>query len=248
MTQLTTCDIVEPLVLEHVPFEGKWITLFDARYNYTAKQFEGYAQFTGGVRRVGVSLTPRRAVEALSKWVHGWITGDQIARLFKLAAGIARDQRIVELGSWKGKSTLALGWGSKSGNSAQVWAVDPHTGTSRYWLWYNKGVPGSTYAQHRANIVAGGVDDIVYTLVETGLAAAGMIRQPVGLLFVDADHDYAAQDVCAWLPKVAPGGWVALHDTQYPSVCAAIEIINETGEFGGRTDVDNMAVFQRKTT
>jgi hypothetical protein len=46
------------------------------------------------------------------------------------------------------------------------------------------------------------------------LAAATEFSGSVGLLFVDADHDYEAirADLRAWMPVVVQEGWVAFHD------------------------------------
>ena len=36
---------------------------------------------------------------------------------------------IVEIGSWKGKSTVSLGLGSRERNKIKIYAIDPHTGS-----------------------------------------------------------------------------------------------------------------------
>lgn len=44
--------------------------------------------------------------------------------------------------------------------------------------------------------------------------AAAQFSAAIGLLFVDADHAYAAvsADLRAWSPRIAADGWVVLHD------------------------------------
>jgi len=45
---------------------------------------------------------------------------------------------IVEIGSWKGVSTIWLGKGSKTGNSVKIYAIDPHTGSPIHREMYGK--------------------------------------------------------------------------------------------------------------
>lgn len=39
---------------------------------------------------------------------------------------------IVEIGSWKGKSTIWIANGSKDGRNIKVYAIDPHIGSSEH--------------------------------------------------------------------------------------------------------------------
>jgi predicted O-methyltransferase YrrM len=44
-------------------------------------------------------------------------------------------------------------------------------------------------------------------------------------VFIDADHRYEAvkADICAWTPKLKPGGLLSGHDIHYSSVHRAVE-------------------------
>src|SRR5688500_180349 len=69
-------------------------------------------------------------VQRLAEKVHGWLTADEGDLLFRLARNVtARMGVIVEIGSWKGKSTIFLARGSLAGSRVRVYAVDPHTGS-----------------------------------------------------------------------------------------------------------------------
>jgi predicted O-methyltransferase YrrM len=45
---------------------------------------------------------------------------------------------IVEIDSWKGNSTIWLGYGSKRGNMIKIYVIDPHTGSSEHQKIYGK--------------------------------------------------------------------------------------------------------------
>src|SRR5262245_32451438 len=65
----------------------------------------------------------------LSRPVDGWLTRSEEEALFRMARAVPRDQCIVELGSWFGRSAILLGGGSIRGNGAKVYAVDLFTAT-----------------------------------------------------------------------------------------------------------------------
>jgi hypothetical protein len=39
---------------------------------------------------------------------------------------------LVEIGSWKGRSTICIAIGSKAGKKNKCYAIDPHTGSSEH--------------------------------------------------------------------------------------------------------------------
>src|SRR5262245_54249429 len=61
--------------------------------------------------------------------VEGWLTLAQAQRLHDAAAAVAPTGRIVEIGSFRGRSTIALALGAAEG--VEVVAIDPHAGNDR---------------------------------------------------------------------------------------------------------------------
>jgi predicted O-methyltransferase YrrM len=243
--QSESCEVIEPLVLEQVPDGDKRVILFAARYHYGRKTFDGYV--STGVRAASRSLTlpPATAALACANWVHGWITDKQRTWLYNTAGTIKRPAVIVEIGAWKGKSSILLGWGSKSGDCARVYSIDPHAATPLYWIQHG-GVPVSTWEQYQANIMAAGVADVVIPIRDSSENVVKyMHTSNIGLLFVDGDHDFAAQDVMHWWPLVAVGGWLALHDAQRAEVGKAVELMRDTGSFSEPDTIDSMVVMRR---
>jgi predicted O-methyltransferase YrrM len=68
----------------------------------------------------------------ISNEIDGWLSDNEGELLFNLAKNCKGEGKIVEIGSWKGKSTVWLASGSKSGKNVKVYAIDPHTGSSEH--------------------------------------------------------------------------------------------------------------------
>jgi predicted O-methyltransferase YrrM len=110
---------------------------------------------------------------------------------------------IVEIGSWKGKSTVCLGLGSRAGSSVPIYAIDPHA--------------DYRFGDFKQNVERAGIADLVRPIASLSQTAADGFDQPIELLFVDGSHEYdlVLEDFEKWVPKVIEGGWVAFHDTTW---------------------------------
>ncbi len=137
----------------------------------------------------------------MSEIVEGWLTPSEGELLQLHARACPADAAIVEIGSYEGKSTLRLAAGSREGNGARVYAIDPH-------------LEGSWEALLR-NLRVHGVDDFVTPLRMTSEEAARDWDRPIGLLFVDGDHSRAAValDWKLYSPHLIEGAVVAFHDS-----------------------------------
>lgn len=154
--------------------------------------------------------------------IDGWLSRREAFLLYSMASKLPRRSVIVEIGSYKGKSTLALGAGATVSGS-HVYTIDPHEGIIRNGQ--KKGP--STYGDLVENLESAGLSAVVTPLVNTSVAAAADFRQPADFLFIDGLHDYdhAHEDFTVWFPKVKTGGTVAFHDAYggYPGVYKAAE-------------------------
>lgn len=146
-----------------------------------------------------------RAAAAAAR-IEGWLSDRQGRAL--LAAVLATSGRgaIVEVGSWKGRSTVWLAFGARE-RGRRVIAVDPHRGS-------REDPSARTLDAFLANLASAGVADAVEPRVMTSVQAVQTIPDPVELLFVDGDHTEAGArlDADLWLPKVLAGGTVLFHD------------------------------------
>jgi predicted O-methyltransferase YrrM len=142
-------------------------------------------------------------VKPLISDIPGWLTDEEGEALYELARACRGDGVIVEIGSWKGKSTVCLGLGSRAGNSVPVYAIDPHA--------------DYRFGDFKTNVDRAGIADLVQPIASLSQAAADDFDEPIELLFVDGSHEYdlVLEDFEKWVPKVIDGGWVAFHDTTW---------------------------------
>jgi hypothetical protein len=129
--------------------------------------------------------------------------------LYKLAK--QSDGAIVEIGSWKGYSTIWLAKGSLAGNKNKVYAIDPHTGAAIHKQMYGT---VDTFGDFIKNIKDLEVDSIVTPLRMTSENAVKEWKDiNISLLWIDGDHMLPDKDLEMWFPYVKYGGVIALHDT-----------------------------------
>lgn len=181
-----------------------------------------------------------RQVEAVS----GWLSRSEI-RLLWSAARQVRAGAIVEIGSWKGRSTAALALGSRAGGRRKVHAVDSHRGAldiSRFlgtplrdlWSW----------PEFEAHLRLLGVHRAVRAILADSLVAeAGWQGPPVALLWIDGEHDRDSvlADFRSWRRRCAPGAVVAFHDTtNLAGPRQAVEELAEAGEITVPVRVDTL--------
>lgn len=159
---------------------------------------------------MSLDLTPLKAIEN----VDGWLYEPEALFLHDLARGV-RVGCIVEIGSYRGRSTIMLAQGARKAG-AIVYAIDPH-------LEAIDGIATYSAADRDVfieNIQKAGLTDIVRKLDMTSSQAVEGWRESIGMLWIDGAHDYESvkQDVKLWTPHVIDGGIVAFHDSGFESV------------------------------
>lgn len=134
--------------------------------------------------------------------VPGLLERREAETLYVLARRAVRLGDVVEIGSYRGRSTAFLARAlADSGSSRRLVAIDPHL--------------EGTEADFRANVAAQSTASLVDVHVAYSHDVAPDVVGPIGVLWIDGDHSYEAvrQDFEDWFPKLSPGGWVAFHDT-----------------------------------
>lgn len=148
--------------------------------------------------------------------IQGW---NSAHRYLSDSIALIRPSLVVEIGVWKGASTLFMA--SKLRELAidgVVIAVDTWLGSSEHWispdpgheLSYERGYP-RLFEQFMVNVAACGLNDHVVPLpLDSGNAAAviGHCFPPVDMIHLDAAHDYDAVmfDLTKWWPRLRLGG------------------------------------------
>jgi predicted O-methyltransferase YrrM len=140
----------------------------------------------------------------------GFLSQDEGEFLYRRAGSCRGPGAVVEIGSWKGRSTICLAAGACEG--VKIYAIDPHSGSSEH-----KQQMGlvNTLDEFKANIKKAGLDQKVIPLVKTSEQAAREWQGPIEFLFIDGAHEYdlVKQDFDLWSPHLIEGGTIAFHDS-----------------------------------
>ena len=153
-----------------------------------------------------------------------WFNYDELYR--RLVQNCRADGKIVEVGSWKGKSAAFLlveAWNKSP--RIEIYAVDTWLGSKEH-AGEECIKNGTLYEQFLANVKP--VSRQLVPLRMTSLKGANFFPdQCLDSVFIDAAHDYdnVKADVLAWLPKVRSGGILAGHDYDFnwPEVEKAVQ-------------------------
>lgn len=172
--------------------------------------------------------------------VNGWLSDKEGEFLYNSAKNSVKGGVIVEIGSWQGKSTIYLGWGSKNGNGNHIYAIDPHIGSSEHQISDQK---IWTFEKFKENIKNAELNDIVTPIVLTSEEANKGWDLPISLLWIDGAHEYeyVKKDFELWSPFLVEGGIIAFHDNNYPDVKKLTsETISINKTFVNLRDVDSI--------
>lgn len=189
---------------------------------------------------VGESLAGAAAPDGLDDalravaGVEGWLSPDQAGWLWRRARAVREDGQIVEIGSYRGRSTILLARASQQ--SVGVVAIDPHAGNDR-GPQQIEGTESEGEADHQAflaNLRAAGVDDRVRHVRAPASSAGTAVDGEIDLLYVDGAHRYAParDDIRDWGRRVRPGGVMLVHDA-FSSIGVTLALIRLTFAGGG---------------
>lgn len=171
-------------------------------------------------------------VWARASGVEGWLSEGQARLLYDRAAGLEPDAVVVEIGSFRGRSTIVLASAAPAG--AEVVAIDPHAGGDRgpREIAPDPARGETDLAAFEANLVAAGLSDRVRHVRLPSAAAGGAVDGGIDLLYVDGAHRFgpARFDLTEWGGRVRPGGTMLVHDA-FSSVGVTLALL--TTAFAG---------------
>jgi predicted O-methyltransferase YrrM len=153
-------------------------------------------------------------VRAATASVEGWLSDDQVVRLHDAARVVPEGGRIVEIGSFRGRSTIVLA--ASAPQAGDVVAIDPHAGNDRGPQELD-GYADEASEDHDvflANLDAAGVRDRVRHVRKPSEHAAPDVDGEIDLLYIDGAHRYqpARDDLVRWGAQVRTGGTLLIHD------------------------------------
>ena len=160
--------------------------------------------------------------------VEGWMTEGQARALHDAAAACPPGGRIVEIGSFRGRSTIVLA--SACPADATVVAIDPHAGNDRgpQEIEGFRAEADQDHAAFGRNLAAAGVNDRVTHLRMFSDDALAGIEGDIDVLYIDGAHRYAPAraDIVRYGARVREGGTMLIHDS-FSSVGVTLAILRE---------------------
>ncbi len=147
-----------------------------------------------------------------TKDVPGHLQENEARFLGALAACVPASGRIVEIGSFKGRSTVMLAKVAKHFGFQPIVAIDPHT----HVLTHATDSPSasSTYDEFLHSIRSSGAESHVEVHRALSKDVSQTWDQPIRLLWIDGDHSYAGvqTDFHGFARFVQQNGVIAMHD------------------------------------
>jgi predicted O-methyltransferase YrrM len=149
----------------------------------------------------------------------------------------------VEIGAWCGKSSLYLGAAAEA-TGAVLFSIDHHRGSEENqpgWEHHESDLVDpdvgriDTLLHWRRAITEADLEQSIVGVIGDSPTVAARWDQPLAFCFIDGGHgeEPAWADFRGWAPRVALGGWLAIHDVfpdpadggrpPYELFCAALE-------------------------
>lgn len=147
------------------------------------------------------------------RFIPGFLSACEAVALYRTARRLQGQAVVVEIGSWKGKSTFCIAKGLASG---LVYAIDPFDASgdevSAAVYQAQKGaIP--LLEQFQSFMKRGGVAEKIVPLVGLSTEFTEKFTK-IDFLFIDGDHSIESCDFdyTHFAPKIVSGGYVAFHD------------------------------------
>jgi predicted O-methyltransferase YrrM len=151
-----------------------------------------------------------RAVEGIA----GWLTDEQARLLYERAAALPAGARIIEIGSYHGRSTIVL---ARAAPEAEIIAIDPfaaETIATRERV-READVGATDLERFEENLERAGVRERVRHVRAFSSDALAQVDGEIDLLYIDGAHDVrnALADIRGWGARVRTGGTMVIHDS-----------------------------------
>lgn len=139
--------------------------------------------------------------------IDGWQADAEADLLIEYASKAPRNGTIVEIGSWKGKSTLCLLKGAKR-SKVRVVAIDTFRGSEEHG-------DVDTYSEFNNNINKYTEYKNIEVIRKTSENANEDWHGAISLLFIDGSHEYedVKKDFYLWEKFVEKDGYILFHDS-----------------------------------
>jgi MMP 1-O-methyltransferase len=171
---------------------------------------------TAHINLLTVPTDLHRVIDAAwesTKGVPGYLLENEAKFLGVLAAITPAPGAIVEIGSYRGRSTVMLARVAAHYGLGPVVAIDPHN--SPILVNPDGSNDKSSYEDFLHSIRHAGIEENVEPHLAYSKDVSRNWSRPIRLLWIDGDHSYpgAKADFDGFFSHLAPNGVVALHDS-----------------------------------
>lgn len=151
--------------------------------------------------------------------IEGLTKPSELELLYRLATGMSAGSLVVEIGSYRGRSTTAIAAGLEEVKGARLIAVDPFTGDPGWNVQTSSAEARALFDRNTAGI--GFLEVIQAPSVN---AAERFEAASIDWVFIDGLHDYRSvrEDIRAWAAKTRRGGLISGHDYGRQGVTDAV--------------------------
>lgn len=146
--------------------------------------------------------------------IDGWLLDDEASGLYLLSSLLGNRCKVLEIGSWKGKSTYCLAKGLPKGG--HVIAIDPFDASGEQEsseLYREREGEIPLLEQFVDNMTRLGVMQKIRPIKGYSHQFVHQLTE-IDLLFIDGDHSIEGCDFdfLNYSPLISPGGYLAFHD------------------------------------
>jgi len=147
-----------------------------------------------------------------------------LAQLVRSVVGL--DGSFLEVGSWQGRSSVAIGtevkklnsrlycidiWNKKMTGKEEIERREIMEGYKKQEL--GEFFKGDSYLTFTKNIKARGLDDTIVSIIGFSSTIRKTWKIPLRFIFIDGNHDYEyVQEDCLWRQFLVSTGIIAFHD------------------------------------
>lgn len=159
---------------------------------------------------------------ALAEQARGFMPVDEGQALWQAAMAVEVDGPWLEIGAYCGKSALYFGFAARRRDRV-LFSLDHHRGSEENQAGWEHHEPDlvdpalgvmDTLPIFRRTVYDAGLEGTVVALVGESTTIAAHWKSELALLFIDGGHgaEPAHADYERWVPKVAHGGLLLIHD------------------------------------
>jgi predicted O-methyltransferase YrrM len=151
------------------------------------------------------------------KDIEGWFSKSDSAFYMMVANNLPETARILEVGSYKGRSTVCMDSHCKYlEKNVTIDVIDIFTGDN-----FSMGVMPSYLDEFKSNTAHCNIGNVI---VEDSATAHRHLQHKYDFIFIDAQHDFdsVVADITNYLPHVKQGGAIGGHDLQFFDIAKAL--------------------------